>query len=345
MENRKMSLELKAELICSGALYIPPEIKLKFPTSRSSAGPGAGSQSIVICFSSSRVKMPISRNEGELELRQQDDERFEIVRDEKVLVSDVTLQPTLCHAPGQAFVCLGRSCTMGCLYCTINEADEKGKENLMIEKAFDLIMANSKRPDFKAIAITSGISTTIEDQIDQMARLISMIRERLPSIPIGVEPLATCREHLTILKHAGATEAKINLETARREIFKKVCPRRDYEETINSIELAVEEFGPGAVTSNIIIGLGEDDTDICAALEMLADVGAVGNLRKLRTNSHNLERLTSALGEITPINGSRLIRLAKMQEEILRHYGLSTKSFKSMCFSCGCCDLVPGIDL
>lgn len=344
MEDQEMSLRKKAELICSGTLFIPSEITIPFPTSKSSAGPGAGAESIVISFAGKRVKVPISRKNGDLRLCRIGDSSYEIVKKGEVLVSNVTLLPTLCHAPGQAFVCLGRSCIMGCLFCTIDAPDARGKENLAPEKALDMILANAKRPDFEAVAITSGVTTTVDEQISQMARLASMVRENLPNAPIGVEPLATSREHIAILKKAGAMEIKINLEAATREIFENICPKRDYDLTIDVIRGAVEEFGKGAVTSNIIVGLGERDQDVREALEMLAEIGSVGNLRKLRLSPLNIDRIQSVLGKTEPVDSDRLLRLAMLQDEILRSYDLTTRDFRSMCFSCGCCDLIPGID-
>jgi biotin synthase-related radical SAM superfamily protein len=44
------------------------------------------------------------------------------------------------------------------------------------------------------------------------------------------------------------------------------------------------------------------------------------------------------------LDKERVIKLARMQKEILAKRGLSTKTFKTMCFPCSCCDLVPEID-
>ena len=344
MEDEKVALDLKAEVLCSGTLYIPEEIKIPFPASRSSAGPGAGNTSIVICFSGIRAKIPISRRSGELELRKRDKESYEILKNGKPLVTDVTLLPTLCHAPGQAFVSIGRSCKMNCLFCTINEAGSKSKGDISVDTAFKLIESVSKKPDFHAVAITSGIGRSIEDQIEHMADLVSRVRKRFPEIPIGVEPLITSKYQLMKLKEAGATEVKVNLEAATRDIFKIVCPARDYDITLESIRCAVAVFGKGKVTSNIIVGFGETDDDVGYALEMLAHIGSVGNIRAIRLNKLNFDRLTEALGRSIGIDKNRLISLAKMQKQILERHGLSTKEFKTMCFPCGCCDLVPGID-
>lgn len=343
MEAKEIALRKKAEIICSGKLLVLRGVRIPFPTSKSSAGPGAGSESIVISFSGMRAKVPISRTEGNLELRRNGDS-FDILRDGEAFLSDVTLSPTLCHAPGQAFVTLGRSCRKNCLFCTINDAGSKLKGEISPDDAMGLILSASKKPDFQAVAITSGISTTVQEQVDRICELVRKVREAFPKIPIGVEPLIETREQLAMLRQAGATEIKINLEAATREIFEIVCPSRDYDGTINAIRLAVEEFGKSRVTSNIIIGLGESDDDICDALEMLAGIGSIGNLRAIRINDQNRDRLSKALGKITEVDSDRLLRLCRLQKAILRKHGLSPETLRTMCFPCGCCDIVPGID-
>jgi len=345
MEDEELGLRTKAELLCSGILFIPAEIRIPFPTSRSSAGPGAGNESVVVTFPEGRVKIPISRDHGDMRLRQSEKDNFEIIREDAVIASDVRLLPTLCHAPNQAFVCLGRSCVMHCLFCTIDAPDARGKNDLSVDSAFQMIMKAADKENFTAVAVTSGVSDTVDEQIDRMAQLIVKLREKLPNVPIGAEPLVEKREHVVKLKEAGASEIKINLEAARRDIFEKICPRRDYDNTIDAIGWAVEEFGRGAVTSNIIVGFGEEDEDIRNSLEMLSRMGSVGNLRKLRTNDQNLSRLTDALGKLPVIDEKRLIELLRMHGDILKKHSLATEHFKSMCFSCGCCDLVPGLDL
>lgn len=343
MEDKEVALELKAELLSSGILRIPQDLRLPFPTSKSSAGPGAGSESIVVCFSGLRAKVPISRKEGNMELREKEQGCYEIRRNGKVLIREVTLLPTLCHAPGQAFISLGRSCIMKCAFCTINEAGTK--DDLTVEDAKDMIIAASKKKGFKSVAVTAGVPRTIDDQIERLASLIQEVRKELPEAPIGVEPLVTKKEQITKLKKAGATEIKINLEAATPEIFEKVCPSRDVQTTIKAIRWAVEEFGKGAVASNIIVGLGERDEDVRAAMHMLAEIGSVPNIRAVRINEMNQERLRIALGELNPVDKDRMIHLAKMQKQVLKEHGLSAKTFKTMCFPCSCCDLVPEIDL
>lgn len=343
MEESALSLGIKAELICRGRIFVPPGVRIPFPTSRSAAGPGAGSESVVVAFSGRRVKMEIDRkNPQALQLRKAGAGRYDILRNGEIFVSGIELVPTLCHAPGQAFVCLGRSCRMGCLFCTI---DEYGKSDLSLQEAFDLVASSCRRSNTSAVAVTSGVQSTVDKQVDDIAAFVAKVKRELPELKVGAEPLVTTREQLVRLREAGADEVKVNLEAAREDIFRKVCPNRSWEVTLDSIGWACEIFGVGAVTSNIIVGFGEEDSDISEAVSMLAEMGSVANLRKLRLNDSNRPRLENTLGPLAFPDPNRLISLGRMHADILRVNGLSTKKFETMCFPCGSCDIVPGIDL
>jgi MoaA/NifB/PqqE/SkfB family radical SAM enzyme len=343
MEDKEIILRKKAEMICSGKLFIPSDITIPFPLSKSSAGPGAGSESIVLSFSGMRVKVPISRESGEFQLRRSEN-GLDLLRNGEPFISGVSLVPTVCHSPGQAFITLTRACRMNCLFCTINDSLHGRKSELSADDAYALISSASKKPNFQAVAITSGITTTVEDQIERIAELVRRIRRSFPVIPIGVEPLITDRGQIRILKDAGATEIKINIEAASKKIFRKVCPARDYDLTLEAIRWAVDEFGKNLVTSNIIVGLGESDEEVLESIETLAEIGAVGNLRAIRINEFNRDRLSDVLGKNIGIKPDRLLALGKHHREILRRHDLSTERFRTMCFPCGCCDLVPGMD-
>ena len=51
------------------------------------------------------------------------------------------------------------------------------------------------------------------------------------------------------------------------------------------------------------------------------------------------------MGYVAPNTPERLVDLAKKQKSIFGNYGISPKTFDTMCFRCTCCDIVPFIDL
>jgi biotin synthase-related radical SAM superfamily protein len=139
---------------------------------------------------------------------------------------------------------------------------------------------------------------------------------------------------------------KINIESFDRDIFEKICPDLDYDGLLRILAQAVSVFGKGKVTTNILIGLGETNENVLEGVEHFARLGIVPVIRVLRINDTNYLNIINALGyDISRVSPDRMLELAGRQKEILQKYGLSTGSFATMCHRCGCCDIVPFIDL
>jgi biotin synthase-related radical SAM superfamily protein len=139
---------------------------------------------------------------------------------------------------------------------------------------------------------------------------------------------------------------KINIEAWPAELFSKVCPNRDRDKTLAALEKSVEVFGRGKVTSNIIIGLGEKDSDMIEGLNALSRIGVIPNIRGIRLSSGNQNKLETALGAIPErVSAERMLDLAGKHKKILETNNLDAVKFDTMCFSCRCCDIVPMIDV
>jgi len=334
----------KAELLAGGPVRIPRDLRLPFRPSKSTAGPGAGSVSIVFEFGNTRAKKTISREFGDFELIDRD-ERLVIERNGVEFIKDVKLVPTLLHAPHQAFVNMDNACVMGCKFCASPRLGQHGTKDLTDEKIIGMILEASKEPGFESVALTSAVKESAAMTVERMAGLVKMVRELLPDTPIGVEPYATRPDQVDMLKEAGADEIKLNIESFDRDIFEKICPKRDYDTILHMINHAGGIFGRNRVCSNIIFGLGESDENILEGTRVLANMGAVATLRAIRRNDYNLEELELVLGHIEPVTADRMLGLAREQRSILTEYGLSTLAFKTMCHTCLSCDIVPFWDV
>jgi biotin synthase-related radical SAM superfamily protein len=214
------------------------------------------------------------------------------------------------------------------------------------ERVLGIVNIAAKYPGFEAIAITSGVSDSESETNRQMTEVVQVVRKNYPDLPIGVEGYFTDVSEIQMMKEAGADEIKVNVEAWPEEIFNKVCPTRDRDIIFEALEKAVEVFGRGKVASNIIIGLGETDAEVEQGVTTLAKMGVLANLRGVRVNSINKDPLERALGFLPErVSAERLIELARMQKGVFNNHGVSTLDFRSMCFSCGCCDIVPMLDL
>jgi biotin synthase-related radical SAM superfamily protein len=102
----------------------------------------------------------------------------------------------------------------------------------------------------------------------------------------------------------------------------------------------VSVFGKNRVFSNFIIGLGENDDSVRDGIKTLAEMGVIPILRPV--NPHPLRAGECFTERPSP---ERLLKLAKLEAEILKKYGLDPGLAKTMCLKCTGCDLVPFIDL
>jgi biotin synthase-related radical SAM superfamily protein len=335
----------KAALLAGGAVTVPESIRLPVRPSRSTAGPGAGSIGIVIAFQGHRVKKTIVKQGGDFELVEREG-RFSLRRGGRTFLDEVEIQPTLFHAPQQAFFNIETQCIYGCKFCTSSKLEKQVTKNLTPDKIVGMIIEASKRPDFQAVALTSAVVENPKATVDKMIFIVRKVREALgDGIAIGVEPYVDDLHDIDRLREAGANEIKMNVESYDREIFRKVCGELDVDWVFQCLRHAVQVFGRGKVTSNLIVGLGETDQNVLEGVEALAEIGVVAGLRALRVNAINRGPLTEALGRIEPVSEERMLGLALAQKDILERHGLTTLTFETMCFSCTCCDIVPFRDI
>ncbi|OPY34628.1 MAG: biotin synthase [Methanomassiliicoccales archaeon PtaU1.Bin124] len=338
------SIEKKAILLAGGKVRLPTDYHPPFRASRSTAGPGAGSTSMVFCFEGLRVKKAISREEGEFELVVHPD-HLSLTHHGMPFLDIVEMQPTIYHCPEQAFINLHQECIYDCKFCTSPRLPRDTTKNLDKEKVRRMIESALENPDLKAIAITSAVVGSPERTSEEMLEVVRMVREMVgPDMPIGVEPYISRLEDIDRFREAGANEIKLNIETFDKEIFRKVCGDMDIDNILRSLQHAVKVFGRGKVTSNIIFGMGETDENVLEGVEDLAGMGVVVSLRPLRVNDINRKPLIEALGEIEPMTPERIIRLSKAAKAIYSKYGLTPLSYETMCHRCRCCDIVPFAD-
>ena len=335
-------LRTKAEFILGGNVLLPKDYKAPFRLSRSTAGPGAGGSSMVFAFNGMRVKKTVSYESGDFELRVCND-RIDIMRNGNVFISNVEIVPVIFHSPCHAFFNLDQNCIFNCLYCASPRLSKDVTKGLTNEKIVDMI--RSSEHEINEIALTSGVVGSVQETVDRMTECVKLLRTAFPEKTIGVEPYVNTVGQIDSLKAAGADEIKINRECASSEIFDIVCPGMDHSNIEKMLRHAVSVFGKGRVASNIIYGLGESDDDVVKEMELLASFGCIPGLRAIKIAPVNRSTLTNALGVLEPVDTARMIRLAEEQKNILKKNGLSTGSFKTMCFECQCCDIVPFKDL
>ncbi len=331
------TLKKKAELILNGTIVLDREVTPPFPFSRSTAGPGAGSPALILGFDGTRVKLEVSRKKDASAfglIPGESEGSYRILKGQEIFIENVKLIPTLMHAPEQAFINIDARCGLGCLFCASPHL--KNYRPLPPARWVELIRESAESGKLKAIALTSGVPDTIEENIQDFVYILEQVRDL--GVPMGVEPCVENREQIQRLKNAGASELKLNIQSWDRDIFEIICPDLDYDNILRMLELGVEIFERNRVTSNIIIGFGEADENVLEGVEALAEMGVAATIRTLRLDFYNRPILSKAL-RLEPITRERLLHLREEQRRIFLKHGIDTRFFRTMCFPCKACDL------
>ncbi len=86
---------------------------------------------------------------------------------------------------------------------------------------------------------------------------------------------------------------------------------------LKSLEKAVQIFGKNRVTSNFILGLGENDECVVAGVTRLAEMDVIPNLRPISPHPS----ITGEV-EVRRPSSETLLRLAKATRKVLDENGL-----------------------
>ena len=339
-----LTVTKKAILISGGKVRLPDGFVMPYRISKSTAGPGAGSSSAVFSFNECRVKKSISYDSGDFELHSSDG-ILSMTHKGLPFLEKVEIQPVVFHCPEQAFFNLDPRCMYNCTFCASPKLDPSTVKILTDEEIVDLV--NNAQNEFRivSVSLTSGVVDNVDITVRRFVSCVRALRGKFPDMPIGVEPYVETYEHLKMLKDAGANEIKLNIESPSDKIFKAVCPELNRKAILHLLASAVDIFGKGMVTSNMIYGMGETDEEIEAMAEQLCSMGVIPTLRALRMNDYNTDALKMSIGEQIPVDPKRSIKMANILKGIMKKYDLDTRKCQTMCIECGCCDIVPFRDL
>jgi biotin synthase-related radical SAM superfamily protein len=331
MQSKPITLETKAFLISIGSVSVDSSL---IPRARgSTAGPGAGTSSVFFKSGEKRVRLSI-KNDSPLSIQKVENEGNVALFYEGKELARGKLEPALAHCPEQAFITLCERCIFDCKYCPVPKLQGHVKNEDEVLGIVDEVL---QAGNLRAISLTSGVETSIEGEVERVLKLLPALNKYNVPIGISVYPTEGCSRKFY---EAGVSEVKYNVETMDREIFKKVCGDLSLSYILDRLREAVDIFGKNRVFTNFIIGLGESDDSVRDGIETLAKMGVIPVLRPV--NPHPLRKGDCFTERPSP---DRLLKLAKMEAEILKKYGLNPKLAKTMCLKCTGCDLVPFVDL
>jgi len=318
-------VNLKARLLEKGSARVEGASVAAY-LGQSTAGPGAGgSGSVFFTRGERRVRLPI-REESPVVLLHRGGGVVTLVIDGENV--EGTLEKVGLHCPRQAYVTISEQCIHRCRYCMVPFQQGRMKTVGELEARIRTVQ---NRID--AIAITSGVAANEGEEEKVTLSLVRRIRNL--GIPIGVSIYP--REETPGLLHAeGVKEVKFNVETATDRLFTQMCPGLDRDPMWRILDRSVALFGENHVFSNVIIGLGETDSEMVTSIENLADRGVIPVLRPLQP--------AAAVAHYPRVSARRLLSLYGQEEDILKKAGLDPRKARTMCLACTGCDLTPGRD-
>jgi len=332
-EETDRSAEVKAFLIAEGGVDIDERVLGRITTPAS--GPGAGLKSFFLRFNGHRVRLGIKHG-SRLKASLEGD--HVVIRDQDKEIVRGYLEDAIAHCPAQAYITVSEVCIYDCQYCPVPILGGSVKSQSDVEMAISRILADPNLAGkLKAIALTSGVETSAQHEVERIAAIVRALREKY-DLPIGVAVYPT-PDSTKLLNVAGADEIKYNVETMDRQLFETMCPGLSLDFVLGALKDAVAVFGRNKVFSNILVGLGEDDLSIISGMEELIKMGVIPILRAVV--EHPLRPET----HMRRPNAERLLRLARKERELLDKHGLRADIAKTMCVSCTGCDLIPHRDV
>ena len=317
---------LKEQALAAGGCRVVGRLP-EYALADSTAGPGAGGTGAVF-FSDGkrRVRLPIT-DEALATLVARPDGQALLECAGQVI--EGRIEPVGLHCPRQAFITVSPVCRYRCRYCTVPLREGRRRS---IEECVALVKRVRDRVD--AIALTSGIAESIEEEADYVCEVVQALR--VFELPIGVSifPAPDTPRRLHAL---GVVEVKFNLETATAELFERLCPGLPYDGVIEALASSVPLFGRGHVFSNVILGLGETWEELTGCIDLLVDLGVVPELRPLNP--------VAGCSEFERPGPELLDRAAHHLQVRLQKAGFDGSGAVTMCAACTGCDIVPWRDL
>ena len=330
----ELSASIKADLLSVGSVQIDKSLLPGQLESTTTTGPVARSSSIFLRAGHRRARLTI--NDLSPLRVVPEGEQVVVIKGDDVIARGVLERP-LCHCPEQAYITLSEKCVYNCQFCPLPKLQGGIKSSAKVQQMVAEAYATG---ELKAISLTSGIAVSPEKEVERMASVVKQLARKY-DLPIGVSVYPT-KDSSEELYSAGACEVKYNIETMDPELFRLLCPHLSLHEVLDALENAVNIFGRNRVSSNLIIGLGENDETIRRGILHLTGRCIIPILRPRPISSYSSR---SNPGNVNRPDAARLLRLGNMLRNMLDKQSLCVDKSRTMCLLCTGCDLTPHRDI
>lgn len=169
------------------------------------------------------------------------------------------------------FMILGQRCTRRCRYCSVTTARPLPPSPTEPER----LAAAADKLALRHVVITAVARDDLPDEgSGHFAACVRAVRERLPRATIEVLPadFHARRDCIDRVMAAGPDIYNHNLETVER-VTPIVRSQGDYRRSLDHLAYAREAAQHLLTKSGLMVGLGENTTELEAAMRDLRDVG------------------------------------------------------------------------
>jgi lipoic acid synthetase len=195
------------------------------------------------------------------------------------------------HRGAATFMILGNLCTRGCGFCSVPKGSPAKREfNLDAEEPAN-VARMAAQMKLRYVVITSVNRDDLPDGgSEHFAETVRQVRRLLPDARVEVLTPDFCgdREAVARVLDAGPHVFNHNMENVPR-LYKRVRPQADYAQSLAVLQFAKQYRADVLTKSGLMVGLGEERTEIEAVLDDLVansvDVATIGQyLQPTRRN-------------------------------------------------------------
>ncbi len=190
------------------------------------------------------------------------------------------------HPPTTVYLMVGGKCLNNCAFCTQARESHSGSDMLSrvswLEYELKEVLYSLEYAEDKGAGRICLQCLNDPVHLSTITELISSIKEHTGiSISLSIGPVSQKRARE--LKATGVDRIGIALDGASEEIFDRIKGRSvgnplTFEDTWKALETSVGEFGYGKVSTHVIVGMGERDTDIFETMKRARSMGVLVSL-------------------------------------------------------------------
>lgn len=205
----------------------------------------------------------------------------------------------------------------------------------------ETILAAKELDGISNVVFTSGVAPDEEKALRKYAEICSEVKKRtgLP-IQLQIVPPADLG-WLGRLKSSGVDALGVHIETFDPEVFSRITPGKamiGFDRYVETWKEGVRVFGRWAVSTYILVGLGERIETVTEGAELCAEMGVYPFIVPFRPIAG------TPMENVRPPSSEVMERVYSEAAEILSRYDGGSKNGVAGCVSCGECSVLPDFE-